>query len=804
MIIYKINTSVKIYSNAEYGKRFIFMNGPINPRDALGKIGINFHNRFSSFFRTTIALHLDVINDENKKSPHVFYVNRNSLIKYLKAFNTALDTKDKTDEQLVEGLTNSLWKMNDPNNPGEAYATLQGISGQQSLRHVGTHNKSFLFNWKSTLSDSLTGKFLGWCYQNAISSLTRLKVFYYFFASKESDQLETSELLARRHFKQAAATVPAYQQHLATHQALKKDATFANIPLTSKDNYIKKNATHDWDLHKNGCYPQRNKTDTSTGTTGKPTPWVRSNKEIEVVKKSLIRSSEFEVGTRPLEYINAFAFGPWATGMTTYELMRSNGNVFASGPDMEKILDKLELIYAYQNAQVERAATLFIAGHKELESKREGVKTLLATMVDHSFSFGNFGNFTFDRFPDFKKYFSPLKKLALEVSTRRSQILVAGYPPFLKDLISYAANKGIDFKKYCARAVVGGQAISEALRDKLLQGGFACVNSSYGASDLDINLGVETDFELGLRKSIEKNPGLARELYGRNKGLPMVFHYDPFNYHIEVLENDELTLTCNRNDRSSPRVRYDLGDKGRVYAVSDIEALLLKYGIHHLKPKSNLPLLFVWGRDAEVNYAGAKVGFTDLERAIAAEDKNEACLKYAFYSYEDGEGKEQFDIWVELKEGLAIPDKKSQKEFLAKILIQMAKANQDFAYQLRNMPADTELPGLRYFSRKMSPIQDADGLRKQALVFKKGKNIDETQIPKNQEATCRFVIKMTQEFRSLLNAMLNGNVDHKTADKTDQQQPRRNSSQLFQLPQTIPVSLAQHEPTYSRRIGYAS
>lgn len=37
--------------------------------------------------------------------------------------------------------------------------------------------------------------------------------------------------------------------------------------------------------------------------------------------------------------------------------------------------------------------------------------------------------------------------------------------------------------------------------------------------------------------------------------------------------------TCTRNDRSSPRIRYDLGDKGRIYASSDVQAVLAKYGV---------------------------------------------------------------------------------------------------------------------------------------------------------------------------------------------------------------------------------
>ena len=90
----------------------------------------------------------------------------------------------------------------------------------------------------------------------------------------------------------------------------------------------------------------------------------------------------------------------------------------------------------------------------------------------------------------------------------------------------------------------------------------------------------------------------------------MVFHYDPMNYHVECDDEDNLLFTCTRNDRSSPRIRYNLGDKGRVYASSDVQALLAKYGMFQ-QPKTNLPLMFVWGRDSTVVFGGANLAFTE-------------------------------------------------------------------------------------------------------------------------------------------------------------------------------------------------
>ena len=71
------------------------------------------------------------------------------------------------------------------------------------------------------------------------------------------------------------------------------------------------------------------------------------------MKKSLELAAKLQFGNRRLSYINAFALGAWATGLTTYELMRNMGSVFAPGPDKEKILDKLLSIEAYEKHQLE-------------------------------------------------------------------------------------------------------------------------------------------------------------------------------------------------------------------------------------------------------------------------------------------------------------------------------------------------------------------------------------------------------------------------------------------------------------------
>lgn len=716
-----------VLSSNEYGNRLIIKKGPLNPRDKLGKFGITTHNWFTSLFYETINIKFTTgFDSKGKPITKTFRLNRNSLIKYVRAADPQSTINAQSSQKRILQNFKKILKSGSP-------------TDGSVLRHAGKHNKIELFNTFTAIHDRNRANFYSWLYQKTIGRLSTLKLRF-LFVNTEKDYAEVGQLLAKRRFDEASKTVPGYVDHLEKSTSGIAIRRFGDVPVTSKANYIKVNEKKDHRVHRHGEYPDRAKIDTSTGTTGKPTVWRRSPKEVKIVKKSLRLAAEIEYGARKLFYINAFALGPWATGMTGYEVMRETGSVFASGADMEMIIDQLENHYRYEQDRINTVIDQFLQTHV-VAKKRDLYKqhlltifnSILPQLVDRK---------SIDLTAEIHKlaveagvstfvnlHIETLTSALKELDKKQNKIVLAGYPPFLKSLVDYAKEKHkIDFSKYHADAVVGGQSISEALRDNLIKAGFSLISSSYGASDLDINIGVETDFERGLRRALENNPALREELFGKNRTLPMVFHYDPLNYHIECDDNDELIFTCLRSDRSSPRVRYDLGDKGRVFAASDIQAMLLKHGITDLKPKINLPLLFVWGRDNAIAYEGCKVSFDDLERGITKIDKDQVCVKRAFYEYHDKDGSDKVEIWVELADGVAIPEKETAQHFLYNLLIEMGRINQDFRSHIGDAKKLAALPTLRFFKKGESPISDAAGHRKQVLVFNE-KNLDKSILP---------------------------------------------------------------------------
>ncbi len=117
--------------------------------------------------------------------------------------------------------------------------------------------------------------------------------------------------------------------------------------------------------------------------------------------------------------------------------------------------------------------------------------------------------------PDAEKILATLEFLG-----RGHRYLVCGYPPFLKNLIDIARTHGFALDTYDLAAAVGGEAMSEGLRD-YLSVVFAPVYSGYGATDIELGLAGETPLTVALRRAAWADPaGAATRCSARTPASP--------------------------------------------------------------------------------------------------------------------------------------------------------------------------------------------------------------------------------------------------------------------------------------------
>jgi phenylacetate-CoA ligase len=441
------------------------------------------------------------------------------------------------------------------------------------------------------------------------------------------------EWKAWRAYEVARRRVPAYRE-FAGGQPRAFATDFSALPEMDKHSYVKAFPLEAQCV--GGEIPRTGVVvDESSGTSGKPNNWVRGADERRAVKKMLNVALHELLGREPLFIINAFALGPWATGMNVSSSVVDMAILKSTGPE----LDKIE-----------------------------------ATLRD----------------------FGP-----------RYRYLITGYPPFLKTLVDRA---DVDWERYDVYAAFGGEGISEAMRDYLGRA-FTKVYGSYGASDLEINIAAENDFTIALRRALATDPELRRALTWPDEQLPMVFQYSPLDYLIETNADGELVVTLLRASNVSPRVRYNIHDRGHVLRFPELRRRLAAVG---RSPddfgngsRTDLPLLFHYGRaDQAVAFYGSKVTPADVEAAVFSIPELAAIVdSFALLVHEDEDVNKRLTIALELGAGKTAP---ADVETLRGIFLsRLESVNQDYREAARFIPPGGE-PELMFCAPAGGPFAAND------------------------------------------------------------------------------------------------
>jgi phenylacetate-CoA ligase len=145
----------------------------------------------------------------------------------------------------------------------------------------------------------------------------------------------------------AGRTVPAYRTVLAEHGEPRVllaglDPDLASLPVLDKASYAQRFPIEE--LCVGGRLPHSGVVvDESSGTSGTASNWVRGRRERAAARRSLRAALRFTFGPEPLFVLNAFALGPWATGMNVSMAVADTAILKSIGPDAGKIVKTLEL-----------------------------------------------------------------------------------------------------------------------------------------------------------------------------------------------------------------------------------------------------------------------------------------------------------------------------------------------------------------------------------------------------------------------------------------------------------------------------
>ena len=278
--------------------------------------------------------------------------------------------------------------------------------------------------------------------------------------------------------------------------------------------------------------------------------------------------------------------------------------------------------------------------------------------------------------------------------------VVTAYPPFLKHLRDLLDAEDFPWADYRISGLVGGEGMTEALRD-YLEERFVKVRSGYGASDLTIGMAGETDFTVWVRRRLREDDGFRTSLLGPDEDrLPMVFQYNPLETYLETTAEGGLLCTINSTAVLTPKLRYDVGDEGRLHSFPAVLAAvpadaradaLRAWGTDRMR----LPLLFLFGRrDSTVSYMGANIYPQDVEYGLYAGPQAHLLQSFCLELEERADLESRPVVHLHLREDAAL-DEAGKAELVARsregVVSHLAAVSRDFAESLEEDPSAGDL-----------------------------------------------------------------------------------------------------------------
>ncbi len=252
-------------------------------------------------------------------------------------------------------------------------------------------------------------------------------------------------------------------------------------------------------------------------------------------------------------------------------------------------------------------------------------------------------------------------KIISQIGHSYEQIIICGYPPFVKDIIEEGARRGVDWSRYPLRFIFGAEAISEAWRAHLYKSAkindyYHASMNTYGTADAAI-IGHETPLTILIKRLAENCPLLMERLF-RNQPISTFVQYYPDLKHIQI-EKDELLCTTYGG---LPVYRYNLHDTAAIYTFDEIAEMLTGCEIDIFEEAKNanvnllkLPFIALFGKsDQTVTLYGLNVYPQTIRAALEHPELiDHVTARMSMHTKYDDNQDQYIHVLVELHDGVA-------------------------------------------------------------------------------------------------------------------------------------------------------
>lgn len=356
----------------------------------------------------------------------------------------------------------------------------------------------------------------------------------------------------------------------------------------------------------------------------------------------------------------------------------------------------------------------------EMFLKSSGLDPKKSTLVVVCFGMGVWigGLITYQAFKNISERGYPLTILTPGVNKKEiyealkniggkfDQVVLCGYPPFIKDIIDDGEGQGISWKKFDLRIIFAAEAFSEQFRKHIvkktgIKNQYTRITNIYGTADLG-TMAQETPLSVLIRETALEDPGIFKNIFKGVTRVPTLTQFNPLYVNFEEVDNNILCTGYN----ALPFIRYAIGDHGGVMSFKEMEQVLgnkknsITQAAQHLGFKSataELPFVYVYERDDfSTKFYGAIVYPEHIKNAVQHPSLDEFLTgKFTMVTQCDEKQNQFLEINTELRPGANLSE--NIKDIVHKLVLEsLLEKNAEYRNNHTMMP-DKVMPKLVFW-----------------------------------------------------------------------------------------------------------
>lgn len=182
------------------------------------------------------------------------------------------------------------------------------------------------------------------------------------------------------------------------------------------------------------------------------------------------------------------------------------------------------------------------------------------------------------------------------LSSEFEQVILGGYPPFLRDILDDCEDQGINLKKKNIKFFFASEALSETFRSYLYskvgvreKDYYSSSMNLYGTADAAI-AGHETPTTTFVRKLFSGNLEECMDVFGTDY-VPSLNQYYPFFKYFQIIDNEVVFSSANNQ---IPLLKYNIHDRGKIFSFSELMKIVKSFGINQKDMEKALGKSGIW------------------------------------------------------------------------------------------------------------------------------------------------------------------------------------------------------------------